>query len=317
MPSYNQAPQILHCFNSEPTVLIPSKRRKYSYRLLGIEDDWHVVSENTARYTNLGPGKYTFEVFGTNNDGLNSLTPATMSFTILPPFYQSWWFILACAALTLTAFWLIYRQFMLRNKLALARTRIQLADDLHDDIGSQLMAISLSLNFLSSRKTLEDNEMKELARQSGIADTLGQELRDHVWLVDAKQDSLNNLTRRMELFLSSFSSSIDTSFQGPPPSTDRAINPSWRRNVYLIYKEAVQNALKHAEATKIKARVSVSQSSFSFSVEDNGKGYNPGSSSVGRGMSTMRRRSEQINGKLTIKSSPNAGTTITFNGSIV
>ena len=307
--------------------LISSERRQYRFRLDGFEQDWQTSPDNTARYTNLNPGTYTFEVYGTNNDGRWSLEPASTSFTILPPFHQTWWFFTLCALAVLAALWLGYKQIMLRNELAmaqvvfnnkltLAQTRIQLADDLHDDIGGDLMAIHQSLDFLKSKESLGKNEISELARQSSIANSLRQKLRDHLWLVNTSNDSLVDLIGRMEEFLSIITSGISCTFNGPEAIQNKSITPDWRRNVYLIYKEALQNAVKHAEATQIIASVEIDEHTFSFSVKDNGKGMAPGTFQNGRGMATMQRRANKENGTLRIESDEGGGTVVYFQSNI-
>lgn len=307
--------------------LISSERRQYRFRLDGFEQDWQTSPDNTARYTNLNPGTYTFEAYGTNNDGRWSLEPASTSFTILPPFHQTWWFFTLCVLAVTAALWLGYKQVMLKNELALAQvvfnnkltlaqTRIQLADDLHDDIGGDLMAIHQSLDFLKSKEALGKNELHELARQSSIANSLRQKLRDHLWLVNTSNDSLLDLVGRMKEFLSTITSGIASSFKGPEDIQNTSLNPGWRRNVYLIYKEALQNAVKHAEATHIEVTIQMDAHTFSFSIKDNGKGMPSETFQNGRGMATMQRRAEAERGTLSIKSTPEEGTRVQFKAHI-
>ncbi|MBX2821543.1 MAG: ATP-binding protein [Rhodothermaceae bacterium] len=307
--------------------LTSSKRRQYRYRLAGFEQEWHTSLRNSVRYTNLNPGKYTFEVFGTNNDGRWSLESESTSFSILPPFYQTWWFFTLCALVFVAALWLGYKQVMLKNELAmaqvvfnnkltLAQTRIELADDLHDDIGGDLMAIHQSLDFLKSKESLGTNELHELARQSSIANSLRQKLRDHLWLVNTSNDSLLDLVGRMKEFLSTITSGIASSFKGPEDIQNTSLNPGWRRNVYLIYKEALQNAVKHAGATHIEVTIQMDAHTFSFSIKDNGKGMPSETFQNGRGMATMQRRAEAERGTLSIKSIPEEGTLVQFKAHI-
>ena len=296
-------------FQFGTTSLQSSKRRLYKYRLNGLEDDWHIGIPNFATYTSLEPGPYTFEVFGSNGDGYWSIDPARFQFRILPPFYKTWWFSVFWVSCLLGILWFAYWQIRLRNKLELAEARIQIADDLHDDIGSQILSISQSLDFLKSKDFLTGVEMEELRRQSDRANDLGDELKDTVWMVDASSDSLGDLIHRMQEFLEQFGGRVKYHIILPNIIPPLKLNPKWRRNIYLVYKEALQNAIKHSDASHVTLRVEVNHNFFSFLLSDNGVGL-MNSGKKGRGMYTMEKRIRDLNGSISFRENKSGGTQV-------
>jgi hypothetical protein len=111
---------------------------RYQYELEGADRDWSPpTDQRSVNYANLAPGSYRFLVRAVTADGLVSPSPATISFTILPPVWRRWWFIaLAVTALALIVYSL-YR-YRVAQLIALERVRTRIATDLHDDIGSVL-----------------------------------------------------------------------------------------------------------------------------------------------------------------------------------
>ena len=289
-----------------------SKRRQYKYRLIGLDNQWTTVNQSQVNYTGLEPGDYRFEVHGSNEDGMWSVEPAILSFTILRPFYQRTWFISLVIISLMMIGWLLAKQNKLKNQLALAKVRIQIADDLHDDFGSRITAISQSLNFLKDRDSLQGSEMSEIGRQAQIAESMSQELNDAVWMVDAKNDTLSNLIDRFEWFLQLICRKGAYSFHAPQSVEERMISPGWRRHVYFIYKEALQNAAKHARASLVEVRVEIESNQILIGITDDGVGFDRSKSKEGRGMKTMLRRSNLVQGRLNIDSKPGHGTRLTF-----
>src|SRR4030095_15874043 len=126
----------------------------YQHKLEGADPDWSAGAEQrTINFANLAPGRYRFLVRAVNADGVVSETPASFSFTILPPLWQRWWFLALAATAPGMACSLFYR-FRVAQLLKLERVRTRIATDLHDDIGANLTRISV---------------LSEVARQQGAA----------------------------------------------------------------------------------------------------------------------------------------------------
>ncbi|MBI5474956.1 MAG: SMP-30/gluconolactonase/LRE family protein, partial [Ignavibacteriae bacterium] len=118
-------------------------RQQYQYIMEGFDREWlYSANRRSARYTNLPPGHYIFRVKGTNSDGVWNDEGTSLAITIMPPFWERWWFRIVVGLFILASMWGIY-QYRVNKLLDLERLRIRIASDLHDDIGSSLTKISL------------------------------------------------------------------------------------------------------------------------------------------------------------------------------
>jgi signal transduction histidine kinase len=118
------------------------KATRYQYRLRDVEPEWCTPTEQRAvTYAQLAPGEYTFEVRAINNDGVPSAEPASPTFAIIPPFWQQWWFRIL-AALAFAATLALLHRYRVAKLLEIEQTRMRIACDLHDEVGSTLSSIS-------------------------------------------------------------------------------------------------------------------------------------------------------------------------------
>ena len=288
----------------------PTKNR-YSYYLEGYDRDWSPPGrENIARYTNLPAGDYTFSVKGSNNDGVWSEQPAEFSFTIAPYWYFRWYSLLGFAGLLagIVVLWNSRQQY--RKRLEIEQTRTRIADDLHDDIGSKLTAVSQSLEFMSNKPRLDETDRKELARQVEVSSRLVQDLRDVVWAIDSGKDQLPALVDRMRHFVALIARELQVEWNIPNDLPERKLNMEWRRAVYFLFKEAVTNTIRHSGASTVFIEVKVFGSMFHLTVRDDGIGFSEASLQSGRGVRTMNRRAEKVGGWLKIDSAPGRGVEI-------
>lgn len=263
----------------------------------------------------LDPGDYTMEVKGRNSYAMWSESPATFSFSVLAPWYMTTAFkILAIVLATLSVFLLIY--FRNLQKLKLAKLRNRIARDLHDEIGSTLTGISLfgtvalkSIDDQSKLTTLIEkmNESSQSATES---------INDIIWAIDTKNDTLDKLINRMRTYAGEImdSGAWHFSFDYDQKLLEQEINMVNRRNVYLIFKEAVNNAIKYSGGDRIAVHISQHGNSITLSIKDNGQGFDlsssPQNSLGGNGIDNMKRRAAELEGKLYISSAPKEGTEV-------
>ena len=288
------------------------EKLKYEYRFG--DADWTATNERSLNFANLSAGDYKFEVRAQTADRLYS-QPATASFRIAAPVWQRWWFVL----LTLLAAGGLARALYLyrvRRLLELADIRTRIATDLHDDIGANLTRIAL---------------LSEVAQQQATAGTVGPRnflpaiadiaresvasMNDIVWAVSPDQDSLLDLTRRMRRHAEELFSQreIELSFHAPDAEQDLHLSVGVRRDVLLIFKEAVSNAAKHSACDKVEIAFHSNHTRLMLSISDNGKGFAPeNSNGEGQGLRSMTRRAMGLGGKLEITSQPGQGTTVAF-----
>jgi signal transduction histidine kinase len=295
----------------------------YRYRMIGFNDNWLEGHRNRVSYTNLDPGAYTFEVQASVASGIWGPSKQ-LDIYINPPFWKTWWFIALVILAVAGLLYLIHR-YRLQKAIALANLRNQIAQDLHDDIGSSLTKISLYSSLMADEKS-DIGFLKQIGELS--REVIGQ-MSDIVWSVDQKYDSAGNLISKMREFASE---TLEVCGVGLEFNTDNIqqnafVDPLFRQNFYLIFKEAINNICKHANASRVIVRVSHKDGTYSLLVEDNGKGISVTHDGVyagneheptvkpegkGNGLYNMRKRAERIGLVITIRDREDGGTVISL-----
>ncbi len=287
-----------------------SDELRYQFMLEGADHTWGPPSEQrTVNYASLSPGNYRFLVRAATTDGMVSSLPASFEFQILPPMWQRWWFmLLAACAIGLTVHSL-YR-FRLRRLLELERIRTRIATDLHDDIGASLSQIALLSELVDQRSDPDVQVRAPLRQIGGISRELVDAMSDIVWSVDPRKDSLANLAQRMRNFAADLLATRDIELRFRTSQTVHDLNMEVRerRQVLLIFKEAVNNIARHSECTEADIDLTVSHDWLTLSLRDNGRGFDPRPAGMGHGLVSMRSRAESLGGTFQISSG--AGTAI-------
>jgi ligand-binding sensor domain-containing protein/two-component sensor histidine kinase len=282
------------------------EKLKYEYRFS--DADWTPTTERTINFANLASGDYKFEVRAQTADRIYS-QPAIVSFRIAAPVWQRWWFIVSAAILISLIIYSIYRN-RLKRLLEMERMRTRIATDLHDDIGANLTRISL-LSEVAKQNAVNGNG-NLLTSIAGIARESVASMNDIVWAIAPEHDSLLDLTRRMRQHAEEVFAlrEIDLSFDAPAADTDLKLSVGVRRDVLLIFKEAVNNAARHSDCSRVAINFSVENAKLLLQIKDNGVGFAADSESDGQGLRSMARRAKALGGVLTIES--NNGTLVKF-----
>ncbi len=293
---------------------------RYQYKLEGADRDWSAPSESrTVNYASLSPGSYRFLVRAISSNGSMSAQPAAVSFKILRPVWQRWWFVtLAALAVGLTAF-AFYRS-RVKRIVELERMPTRIATDLHDDIGSSLSQIAILSEVSRRRVGHEQNGVGEsLAQIANTSRDLVDSMSDIVWAINPRRDRLSDLTHRMREFAGDVFTAreIEFSFRAPSDGQEIRLDADVRRRLYLIFKEAVNNAARHAQCTEAEIEFEVAQDRLLLHVRDNGRGFDPNggdaASRNGNGLVSMRERAQALGGEIEITSQPNLGTVVKLN----
>jgi ligand-binding sensor domain-containing protein/two-component sensor histidine kinase len=293
---------------------------QYAYMLEGFDGDWHYTDANRrmVTYTNLPPGKYVFKVIGSNNDGVWNYEGASVSLVILPPFWQTWWFIAACLFAIL--FFVYYLSTIrIRSLLAVEKLKTKLAADLHDSIGSGLTEISI-LSELAARDIRPSYEAssQNLKTISETARKLVDNMSDIVWVVNPKRDSLHDLIVRLKDSYNEILSSMGISMKTANLNKLESIKlpMEYKQNLYLIFKEGINNSIKHSKCSRIDLETNLRGDVLEMVLKDNGIGMEGNAKDIGNGLRNMVSRAESIGGKLKWKSTLNNGTTVIFVGNL-
>ncbi len=285
----------------------------YAYRLF--EDHatgWiNIGEQKTINFANLNPGLYTFEVKTILSDGTESLHPASVKLTISPAFYQTLWFYLLCILILIAAAYSLYR-YRINQLLKLQKVRNNISSDLHDDIGAKLTNINI-LTMLSEQN-LQHPEIIDsyLKRIAGEIQSSGQALDDIVWSINSNNDSITDIIARMRRYAADIfeTTSINFHFNSDKKLSNRNMAMEQRRDLFLVYKEAITNIQKHAMATEVEINIKAEKKQINLIISDNGKGFDVSQPSHRNGLKNMRNRIEKWKGRFIINSSKGHGTTI-------
>jgi signal transduction histidine kinase/ligand-binding sensor domain-containing protein len=307
------------------------ERVKFKYKLEGLEKDWMDAAAREVNYSYLQPGPYRFRVIACNGDGIWNEEGASLDITVLPYFWQTWWFrVLAYSMAILfvggSVLFATRRRLQLKlerleRQRALERERARIAKDIHDDIGATLTQITMLSQTASKALQHPQQAAQHLKQIFGAARSSTRALDEIVWAVNPKHDSLDSMATYFVRFAQDFlePAGIRCRLDMPLELPTWALTAEVRHNLFLAYKEALNNVVKHASATEVRISLVLGSSSFSLCVADNGKGFRVGERSEepdrlsgGNGLDNMKRRLEEIGGSCEIESSAEQGTKVKF-----
>ena len=287
----------------------------YQYKLRD-EDDWSELSERRIfNFAKLDSGDYEFQIRAVNSGGMTSENTARVSFSALAPFYLRWWFIAVSILLICAALYLIYR-YRLQKFIEIERIRLEIATDLHDDIGSSLSQISLISEVLATKQNgFHEDEKRSLETIAETSRTAVGSMSEMVWAINPKRDNLRDLIFKMRRFAGETlnAANISFTFAAPDLEENAKIETDTRRQIYMIFKEAINNAVKHSGCENVKITFAKNANYFHLEIIDDGKGFDfEEINELGNGINNMRQRAANIGGKFEIISGAN-GTKIILN----
>jgi signal transduction histidine kinase len=288
---------------------------RYQYRLEGASEDWsQLADQRTVNFANLAPGSYRFQVRAVNAAGVMSQSPASSSFTILRPIWQRWWFLLLAGMSAGLVAYALYR-YRVARLVELERVRTRIATDLHDDIGSNLSLIAMVSEVAHQQAKPGDRQMADwLSLVAGTSRETVDSMSDIVWAVNPKRDRIPDLIRRMRRVAEDLFNArhIEFHFAISDQEKDIKLGAETRREVFMIFKEAVNNLVRHSQCTRAEVEFQIEQSRLRLRLRDDGKGFDLATASDGNGLQSMRRRAENLGAELEVLSRPGAGTTVTL-----
>jgi signal transduction histidine kinase len=291
---------------------------RYQYRLEGSAAGWsEPQSERSVLLGNLGPGDYRFLVRAVTPDSVVSPVPASLSFFLPRPLWQRWWFLaLLGAAAALLGFSLHHAR--LSRMVELERVRARIAADLHDDLSSSLSRISILSEL--GRRRIVDPEALEATMLDQIGETareLMETTGDIVWAIDARRDDLESLLARIRRFAGDLleARGVSVLFTAPAGAAGISLRPEAKRELYLVLKEAIHNAARHAGASQVRIDVAAARGELVAEVRDDGVGFTPAvpgglSAHNGHGLRNIRARAVKLGAELAVDSAPGAGTSV-------
>jgi len=291
---------------------INEKQMLYSYRLLGGADTiWSEPANlHNVSYASLQPGNYRFEVRTIGwNEELG--TSANFSFIIRPPYWQTWWFYALVGLLMVSVFYALYF-YRIRQLLKLQKIRNNIATDLHDDIGATLTNINMLSEISRKNLTQPLEAEKFLSRISEEVTASSQALNDIIWNINSRNDSMEETLSRMRRYAAELFDNSNTVCHLAMQETavGKKLNMEQRRDVYLIYKESMNNILKHAAASNVWIDILRQNGKLHLRIKDDGKGFEPSVITDRNGLKNIRFRVEKWKGVLSVITAPGSGTDV-------
>ena len=270
---------------------------EYEYLMSGIDPDWQRTTDRIARYPSMPPGDYYFRVRARNSNGIWSERTAVIHFNILPPFWLSWWFLSLIVLSVAGIIYLFYRNYQYMQMVDIERMRVRIASDLHDDVGASLTEIALQSDFLQASSL--DSEFKNSLSQIGKqCRRIVTALDDIVWSIDARNDTLGDLTDRMQDYILNVLEprNFNVSYDFEELKMENKLPVPVKENLYLIFKEAVNNIAKYSNGNVVKVKMYSNNDDYEFLIYDNGNS-GKGLKKTGHGLRNMEMRAQRIGGK--------------------
>jgi ligand-binding sensor domain-containing protein/signal transduction histidine kinase len=298
---------------------VAPEKVRFKYKLEGFDSDWvDVGTRRVAYYTNLRPGRYKFRVIASNNDGLWNSTGATFDLYLKPHFYQTYWFYAVCFLSLAMLVWQFYR-FRLKQVesqfAAVLAERNRIAREIHDNLAQEMLGISVQLEVVartmpaSAELAMTHLDRVRMLVRHGIA-----EARRYVWDLRSQALDKNDLPAALSDTARRLTTETAVSTKVEVSGTFRPLSPLIEGNLLRIGQEAINNAVRHAQARNILVNLKFDERRVQLSVRDDGSGFNYQESMNGDakhfGLVGMQERAVRIGGTLKVDSRAGEGTEV-------
>jgi signal transduction histidine kinase len=246
--------------------------------------------------------------------GLESANITKLYIDISPHFYQTRWFLTLIILSAIGLTYLFYR-LRLNRLLAVERIRNKVARDLHDDVGSTLSTINI-LSSMAKTKLLTDpvKSSEYISKITHNSQNMMEAMDDIVWSIKPDNDNMQRIVARMREYASSIlePKDIEIEFGIDEKVEELKLNMESRRDLFLIFKEALNNSAKYSQCTQVKVYIGTENKKLVIRITDNGIGFNVQTADSGNGLGNMQKRAEVLRGLLNIKSEEGKGTEISL-----
>lgn len=285
----------------------------FQYKLSGISSEWlPVETPNHLTFNSLPHGRYSLELRVSNRYGQWSPPVVISNFQILRPFWLQWWFYLLviCIAGGFTYGWMRNRE---QQFLKIQTVRNKIANDLHDDVGSALSTINLYSEVAKMKSEKENNELIEILDKISSTSIEMQENMSHiVWSLQSRNDYFEQVVLKLKYYASEAldSKNIQLDFNTHESIKELQLSSEQRKELFLIFKEAINNIVKYANCSLVKIYFVKQKDLLLMRIIDNGIGFNTQQQTAGNGLHSMRHRAETLHGELQITSEVGTGTEI-------
>ena len=303
--------------------LLNGASSNYAYQLLNKnksneESEWIMAGhQRQINFSRLAPGDYIFNVCVTINNKIQLEKLASFSFSIRPHFTQTNWFYALLLLAIAIVFYCMYRYHLSQIKRT-EQVRSEISRNLHDEVGSTLTNISLGSLLAQKQLTPENPVSRILDRIYLDSQSVSQTMREIVWSINPRVDTLSEALPRMLHYASELLEAKNIELEVEIPSGIERVKLSMykRRDLYLIFKEAVNNLAKHSKADHVTVCIQLIRRTLTMTISDNGTGFYMPAAPDGNGLRNMHERARNHHWQLKIESVPDKGTMITLKAKI-
>jgi len=273
---------------------------KFKYKLSGLFSNWRTLEKtNELTFTHLPPGEYILEIMYSKDISKQNIKTFKIPIIVSQIFYKKWWFILALVCFFIFFFFCI-RKYELYHINKMEELKLKISRDLHDELGSALTGIAIKSNLLLEKIGINSKQeiLTEISDQSRLA---VDALSDIVWAIDSRNNSIQNLSERMESIMYQYLTPLNITYTLKSLQNNKVllINQDYRQHVFLIFKEAITNIMKHSNATHVCVSITKDKDNLKLTIKDNGtKIINEYKTLNGNGIKNMKLRAEKINGEI-------------------
>jgi len=296
---------------------------RVKYKLEGVDPDYIESQDEQgfARYANLRHGHYTLMMLGANADGHWNEKPRAIEITVLPPFWLTWWFIslmaLAGIMIVYGAVRIYYQRkleqskqllreqaLVIEKQKAVEYERNRIASEMHDDLGSGLTTIRY-LSDKALRQARDTNEANQIKRISEHSNQLVRNMSEIIWAMNSRFDTAENLVGYLRRYASEYLEEHQVPLKFISGAVDLhaiSMGGEKRRNIFLVFKEMLHNAVKYSGAERIEIEVRADDQLNIHIAEIGGQGFDPViATEKGNGLFNCQKRMDATGGTLTFQ----------------
>ncbi|MCK6605912.1 MAG: hypothetical protein L6Q59_13525 [Ignavibacteriaceae bacterium] len=317
---------------------------QYAYKLEGFDDQW--ISNGNRRevfFSNLDPGEYTLRIAAANNDGLWNRQGAAVKIIVNPPWWGTLWFRIVLAVSIVAFLWFLYNeriksirrvekaradeqiksmQMLEEAREAESKKREELeqnlkseiARDLHDDVISELSVITNKCSQILADESIEEKNQKHLRIIKDVSESVKIMIRDVIWFLQFENESNERMIGKFYSTAGNILQDIDYE---PEIQKDVFEHPDItvyiKKQIYLIFKESLENIVKHSQADKVVFSLIKKDNQIIMTITDNGSGFDLNNHKPGNGLHNLRKRAAHLYAQLAVDSAPGKGTMIKLN----
>lgn len=276
---------------------------RYFYQLEGVDKTWHSLgNQHFVSFNGLSPGNYTLKIKGNVGKGAASFNEVSVDIVVRQVFYKTAWFIILVVLASAAIVYLVVRYRINQvKKIQYLRTRI--ASDLHDDVGSSLVRITVLADAIK-REEVKEHTSEQLGTIAGISRGAVSTMKDVIWSIDSRNDTMGGMINYMQEHLHNMliPANIDFELNHTGLNDHERLDMNFRQNVYLTFKEAINNVVKHAGATRVEVELKKESHAFTMKIKDDGKGLKEKKYASGQGLYNMKLRADRLKASLDIVS---------------